>query len=224
MAYDLDPAYKQVPERIADFKEKHPEGTLQSEYLGVERIGDLTFVIVRASAYRHPDDPRPGVGLAWERVPGLTPFTKNSELQNGETSAWGRAIVAALASESKSIASAEDVRNRQAEDRGRSRSAAGSRRAGVPAGASSAPPQGEPGAGVSAEVVVSTPAPPTTLSDATYRKLLAYLRGVNIETKDHDRRVAFLSRLLGREVTSSKELTELEAFDVIAAIGEGERP
>ncbi len=25
MAFDLDPNYKQVPERIADFKEKHPD-------------------------------------------------------------------------------------------------------------------------------------------------------------------------------------------------------
>lgn len=48
-------------------------------------------------------------------MPGKTPYTKLSELQNAETSAWGRAIVAVLASESKSVASAEDVRNRQAD-------------------------------------------------------------------------------------------------------------
>ena len=117
MAFDLDPNYKQVPERIADFKEKHPEGCLRpvdpARPFWCEEVGDKLFLCYAAAAYRTPDDALPGIGLAWEPVPGTTPYTKNSELQNAETSAWGRAIVAALASESKSIASAEDVRNRQ---------------------------------------------------------------------------------------------------------------
>lgn len=119
MPFDLDPSYKQVPERIADFKAKHPEGSLRAadpkNPYRVEQFGDATFIVYTAEAWRSPTDPAPGVGVAWERVPGLTPYTKNSELQNAETSAWGRAIVAALASESKSIASAEDVRNRRDE-------------------------------------------------------------------------------------------------------------
>lgn len=119
MAFDLDPNYKDVPSRIADFKEKHPEGSLRP--LNPERPYDIvevagqTFIVYCAAAYRTPDDPAPGVGTAWELVPGKTPYTKLSELQNAETSAWGRAIVAVLASESKSVASAEDVRNRQAD-------------------------------------------------------------------------------------------------------------
>lgn len=111
MAIDLS-GYKDVAARILDFKSKHPKGSLQSEY---EICAAQGFVIVKGYAYRSPDDPRPGTGLAWERFPGLTPYTKDSELQNAETSAWGRAIVAALASESKAVASAEDVRNRAAE-------------------------------------------------------------------------------------------------------------
>ena len=44
-------------------------------------------------------------------------FTKDSELQNAETAAWGRAIVAVLASDTKEgIASREEVRNRQTEE------------------------------------------------------------------------------------------------------------
>ena len=119
MAFDLDPDYKQVPERIADFREKHPEGSLRP--LNPERPYEIvsvegqTFIVYCAAAYRHPLDPAPGVGTAWELVPGKTPYTKLSELQNAETSAWGRAIVAVLASESKVVASAEDVRNRQAD-------------------------------------------------------------------------------------------------------------
>ena len=119
MAFDLDPSYKQVPERIADFKEKHPEGCLRpadpSQPYRIETIGDRTFIVYTAAAYRTPDDPLPGIGVAWEPFPGKTPYTRDSELQNAETSAWGRAIVAGLASESKAIASAEDVRNRRAE-------------------------------------------------------------------------------------------------------------
>lgn len=102
--------YKEVSERIDDFREKHPEGTLQSEVIPSPFD---SFVIVKAYAYRSPDDPRPGVGLAWEPVPGKTPYTKDSELMNAETSAWGRAIVAVGASDAKKVASANEVRNRQ---------------------------------------------------------------------------------------------------------------
>jgi hypothetical protein len=121
MAFDLDPNYKQVPERIKDFKEKHPEGRLRpmdtARPYWLEVIEGQAFIVYAAAAYRDADDQLPGIGLAWECFPGKTPYTKGSELQNAETSAWGRAIVAALASESKSVASAEDVRNRAADQR-----------------------------------------------------------------------------------------------------------
>lgn len=119
MAFDLPSDYKQVPERIADFKAKHPEGSLRplnpDRPFEIVDVAGQTFIVYVAAAYRTPDDPAPGVGSAWELVPGKTPYTKLSELQNAETSAWGRAIVAVLASESKAVASAEDVRNRQAD-------------------------------------------------------------------------------------------------------------
>lgn len=110
MSIDLD-TYNTVPERIAEFAEKYPENSLQ-------RVGDLQFVsfagadwvIYTAAAYRTPDDPRPGMGTAWERIPGTTQFTKGSEVQNAETSAWGRAIIAVHAADSrKGIASREEV-------------------------------------------------------------------------------------------------------------------
>jgi len=112
--------YVDVPARIAEFRTKHPEGSLQpadptSPYR-VEKIGEKTYIVVVAAAYRTPDDARPGIGMAYEQFPGRTPYTKDSELQNAETSAWGRAIVAALAADTKrSVASQEEVRNRQAD-------------------------------------------------------------------------------------------------------------
>jgi hypothetical protein len=75
-----------------------------------------TFIVYSAAAYRDESDSRPGIGVAWEAFPGQTPYTAGSELMNAETSAWGRAIVAALASDSRrGVSSREEVRNRAAE-------------------------------------------------------------------------------------------------------------
>ena len=68
----------------------------------------VPHVVVEARFYRTPDDQRPGVGLSWMRLPGSTQYTRGSELENAETSARGRALVAALASDSR--ASADEVR------------------------------------------------------------------------------------------------------------------
>jgi hypothetical protein len=107
------PGYVEVSERIAEFRAAYPDGSLQAEV--VELRDDL--VIVKAYAYRTPDDPRPGTGLASEPVPGKTNFTRDSELMNAETSAWGRALIAVGAADAKrGIASANEVRNRQTQD------------------------------------------------------------------------------------------------------------
>lgn len=111
--------YVDVASRLVEFRTKHPEGSLQpadlSKPFEVVTIGQDVFIAVTAAAYRTADDPRPGVGMAYERFPGKTPYTRDSELQNAETSAWGRAIMAALAADArKGIASQEEVRNRQA--------------------------------------------------------------------------------------------------------------
>jgi hypothetical protein len=121
--------YIDVAQRIADFRERYPDGSLQPadpatpfevrEIKGVAKDGKdftATFIVYTAAAYRSPHDERPGVGVAWEVFPGRTPYTLGSELMNAETSAWGRAIVAALASDSKrGVSSREEVRNRVAE-------------------------------------------------------------------------------------------------------------
>ena len=121
--------YIDVAQRIAEFRAKHPEGSLQPlnpaqpfeirKVDGVDKSGrdfTATMVIYTAAAYRTPDDPRPGVGCAYEVFPGRTPYTAGSELQNAETAAWGRAIVAVLAADTRAgVASQQEVRNRQAE-------------------------------------------------------------------------------------------------------------
>ena len=107
MSFDLSD-YVDVAERISVFKEKYPEGSLQSE---VVYLKEPFGVLCVARAYRSPDDERPGVGHAFEPIPGSTPYTKDSETMNAETSAWGRAIVA-LGFQTKKIASADEVRAR----------------------------------------------------------------------------------------------------------------
>jgi hypothetical protein len=116
MSFQLDSDYIDVPTRIAEFREKYPTGSLQQAALEFREVADRWWVVYTAAAYRTPEDMRPGIGTAWEPVPGKTPYTRDSELQNAETAAWGRAIVAALAADTKrGIASAEEVRNRRAE-------------------------------------------------------------------------------------------------------------
>ena len=116
MSFQLDLDYIDVAARIVEFRTKHPSGSLQQVTLDFREVAGKWWVIYTAAAYRAPDDERPGIGTAWEPVPGKTNFTRDSELQNAETAAWGRAIVAALAADTKrGIASAEDVRNRRAD-------------------------------------------------------------------------------------------------------------
>jgi hypothetical protein len=115
-------SYIEVPERIRDFIAKYPDGSLQCEAVEYRDLptpdGKLKMhVIYHALAYRTPDDPRPGHGMASEPLPGLTPYTKGSELMNAETSAWGRAL-AALGFVSKrdgsaGVVTANEVRARQ---------------------------------------------------------------------------------------------------------------
>lgn len=114
MAYDERMSdYIEVKDRIRAFHQQYPNGSLQSEY-EVITLGEKAWIVVKAYAYRTPDDPRPGIGHAWESYPGTTPFTRTSELMVGETSAWGRALAALGIAVSKSIASKNEVRAAEA--------------------------------------------------------------------------------------------------------------
>jgi hypothetical protein len=129
--------YIPVNERIAAFIAKYPDGSLRplwpDEPYRVLGEGETKWLVYGACAYRTPDDLAPGVGLAWEPVPGRTPFTRGSELMVAETSAWGRALAAIGIATNKSIASAEEVRSAQ------ERSGAPQRRANGTAGTTPTP-------------------------------------------------------------------------------------
>src|SRR5438876_3309995 len=103
--------YVTVAERVSAFYAKFPDGSLQSEIVEL----NPSLVVMRAYAYRTPDDQRPGIGYSSLGIPGTTPYTRNSEVENCESSAWGRAIAALGFEVKRGIASAEEVRNKREE-------------------------------------------------------------------------------------------------------------
>lgn len=112
MAFDMKD-YVDVAERLREFYAKFPDGRItRKDHPEVVEVAGKPFVMYTALAYRDPEDKIPAVGTAWEPFPGPTPYTKDSELMNAETAAWGRAIVAA-GIPSKKITSREEVEARK---------------------------------------------------------------------------------------------------------------
>ena len=108
----IDSDYVDVATRIAAFNARYPDGSLQTLSFEAMTVLEKTFIVYRALAYRNPHDTRPGHGTAWEPFPGPTAFTRDSELMNAETSAWGRAIVAVGITASRKLATTEEVEAR----------------------------------------------------------------------------------------------------------------
>lgn len=112
--------YKEVSDRIPEFYERYPDGRIAA--IGkpeVVAVKDKTFIGVTVGVWRTPDDPQPCIASAWEPFPGATSYTKDSEMMNAETSAWGRALVAAgILAKGEKVASRNEVRNRRAETQG----------------------------------------------------------------------------------------------------------
>jgi hypothetical protein len=104
--------YVDVAERIAQLKEAYPESSLQpynpNKPYEIVQVEGKSYVVYTAACYRDPHDVRPGVAVAWEQIPGKG-MTAGSELMICETSAWGRAIVAAMKTATKRVASKQEV-------------------------------------------------------------------------------------------------------------------
>ncbi len=101
--------YVDVATRIAEFYQRYPDGSLQMDPIEWVEVDGQRFIMGRAYAYRTPDDVRPGIGTAWEAVPGRTPYTKGSEVMVLETSSWGRAIAALGIATHQGIATQQEV-------------------------------------------------------------------------------------------------------------------
>lgn len=105
MTTDFLKDYIQVKDRVQSFYKDNPDGRVQTEMV---HLSD-TLVIMKASVYRGPDDPRPTTGHAWGHIPGLSRFTQFSELQNAETHAVGRALAMCGYHVSVSMATRDEI-------------------------------------------------------------------------------------------------------------------
>lgn len=126
--------YVQVNERIITFYEMYPKGNIESEIVEFKnavfgpveikkRKGDngreyefefwpvvtKGIVIVKARAFRDPEDRCPAIGHSSLEIPGSTPYTEGSELENAETSAWGRALAALGLEVKRGIATSNEI-------------------------------------------------------------------------------------------------------------------
>jgi hypothetical protein len=105
--------YIEVKDRIAKFYELYGQGRLVTGEVRLTTEPDgVPRVLVQGLAYRTPDDPLPGQGWSWMALPGTTSYTKGSELENTETSAWGRAIGSLGILIDRSIASSNEIQNK----------------------------------------------------------------------------------------------------------------
>jgi hypothetical protein len=85
--FDLD-SYDTVETRLARFWEKYPEGRVLTTLL----FHDERRFIVKAEIFFDRDDQAPvAIGHA-EEIVGASPVNRTSALENGETSAIGRAL------------------------------------------------------------------------------------------------------------------------------------
>lgn len=109
--------YVTVNQRLIAALAKYPELRIVEEPHTVETIGDQIMLVCSVWVYTTPDDSRPVRGSVTEPFPGKTPYTRNSELMVGYTSAVGRALGYLGFAIDKSIASSDEVAARVGTDR-----------------------------------------------------------------------------------------------------------
>ena len=217
MSFDLT-GYVDVAERIRMFKEKYPNGSLQpldhSKPFDVMAGGGRMFVVYVAAGDPTPDGHRPRVGMAWEPYPGKSTFTRDSELMNAETSAWGRAIIAALAAETQKIASADEVRNRQVSQEDADVIP-------MPTKPTPRPYSSEKPAGSREEMIASAErksqtmkatATSVTISEAQANLLAKLAKEKQVDLLD------FVAEHAGRQVDNVNALTKKEASNIISLL------
>jgi len=228
--------YVDVAERIEEFRAKYPSHSLRGDWR-VHELAGQAYIAYRAEAWRTPDDPAPGVGSAWELVPGRTPYTRGSELQNAETSAWGRAIIAVGAADSKrGIASRQEVEARRAEQDAPQRTPArvtGAEHERLRYGTVERTPEDRPAErdsggqnavdmwmdNPSGEFDIGTPEDrPGSIDSGQIRKIYATFRGKKIT--DDGVIHGLIADWIGRETISIKQLSRLEAEHILKKIKE----
>lgn len=115
MAFDLS-NYVDVATRIKMLYELHPHSTIYCNTPQIVEIAGHSFIEVTARVEipaTETVNARIAQASAWEPFPGKTTYTKDSEMMNAETSAVGRAIGLLGIGLTGSMATANEVQNRQ---------------------------------------------------------------------------------------------------------------
>lgn len=181
MGFDLS-KYETVEDRLARFWIDHPEGRIATSIFHY----DETKVLFRAEAYfdSQKDMYPAGVGHA-EEIRGATPVNKTSHVENGETSAIGRALANCNYAPKGARPSREEMQ------------------------------KVVKGIDVVEPIKTETPIAPVDKSLAStpqIGKISALLMGLGI---DRDKRLEFISTAISRPITNMNQLTKIEASKVI---------
>ena len=134
MSFDLS-EYVDVKHRLNLALHKHPDLRIVEDAPELITIGERVYIQCAVTVFRSADDLLPGRAYCWEVWPGRTPFTKESEQQNGATSALGRCLGYMGFGIDTGIASANEVRTAQANNHPSTneRAAVGSKATAAPA-------------------------------------------------------------------------------------------
>ena len=112
MSFDLSD-YVDVKHRLNLALHKHPDLRVVEDAPELITIGERVYIQCAVTVFRSADDLLPGRAYCWEVWPGRTPFTKESEQQNGATSALGRCLGYMGFGIDTGLASANEVRTAQ---------------------------------------------------------------------------------------------------------------
>jgi hypothetical protein len=136
--------YNEVADRVAQFNEDYEAGrivtSIVAHQVNVDEVVDRKrndrsyrqplasgYVVVRAEVYRGAEDTLPaGTGHSWMLVPGTTQYTRDSELENAETSAIGRALATLGYYAKGQFASTQEIRAKKGNEDGDGNAAASS--------------------------------------------------------------------------------------------------
>lgn len=113
MSFDLG-NYTTVNDRLLELFKKYPDARIQNQRPEIVEFDGREWWLVTTRIWRSVDDVLPVIASAAEPK-GTTPYTRDSEMMNAETSAIGRAILLVGGIGIKpggSLASANEVQNR----------------------------------------------------------------------------------------------------------------
>ena len=197
MAFKLD-NYVDVPTRLRMALDKFPELRIVESGYRVEDFGAGTVLICTVTVYRSPDDTLPVIASAQESLPGKTPYTKDSELMVGMTSAVGRALGYMGFGIDKSIASSNEIKAREHTK---------------PVTRASGEPVEEPFSGGYQTETASRPSTNVTPKQIALIRALARDRGI----PEGKAMVDAAQGIVGRSVLKLVDLSKTEASRVIEA-------